>query len=728
MDSRPSRRSVLYASLLALSLSSVILTQGCSTLVKAFQLHHLEPATISDSPILIRAIRLEDWKKADSLVASRTGIADHAFDGSSALSLAAKAGRESLVRAILATKTSTPFDGELALIEAASAGHGAIVDILVDAGFKVGSKKGYDILVQKRSLEALRLLVRAPDPSYKVSLRAGTGIGPVLPWAAAKGDAGLVKEFLRQGAKPDQASDQVMPFASGTPALWVAAFYNHPENLRLLLDAGAKIEEGDYSYGFSPLMAAAITGSLESARLLVEAGAKVGAYSKTSRMVDFKVTDLGDKLEFSRTDLDLKQRTPLMLAAEQGRAEMVRYLVSAGAVVDAKNDDGITAHDAARAANHPEIAELLRSLGSAGTAGSAPVEAPILAAIFAYTPEAVKTLLPKLEDAYTGKRLIEPLTAAVLALRRAENVKDKTTQALFRTKAYESLRLLLGVKDRIPEFDRSWALRHAAYSPTLLAELVDAGVKGDFDAMFETADALATAGLEPQFKKCVASLDKPMKKEQVNTLLFSAAFGGNTAILGYLIELGAEPNPGNFWVKNFGTPLGAAALSGKIDAMRFLQEKGAEVDPKLASQNNFGALPQVNPLMEAATGGKIDAAKYLVAAGATLDGVSLWGFTALSYAVSAGNADVTRFLLDSGADPNLRMNPMTMSTWEMRGETALMQAARAGELDCVKALLAKGADPRLTDWNGDDALLMAREAGHDETAAALKTALGDLYR
>ncbi len=728
MDSRPSRRSTSFISLLILTLTSVILAQGCSTLEKAFQVHRLEPATISDSPVLIRAIRLEDWKKADSLVASGTGLGDHGFDGSSALSLAAKAGREPLVRAIVATKTPTPFDGELALIEAAAAGHKAVVDFLIDSGFKAGSAKGYDILVHKRSVEALRLLLRAPDPSFKVSFKTGTGVGPVLPWAAATGDADLVKEFLRQGAKPDQSSDQVLSFVSGTSALWVAAFFNSEEVVRLLLAAGAKIEKGDYWYEFTPLMAAAMSGSVESARALVESGAKIAAKSKTARIEDFKVTLYGSgESKYSWTDVDLKQRTALMLAAEHGRADMVRYLVSAGAEVDAKNDDGITAHDAARAANHPEIAELLRSLGSGGKAASAPAEAPIVSAVFAYLPEVVEQLLPRLEEAYTGKQLIEPLTAAVLALRSAERVEDKTTQFLLSKRAHESLVILLKARDRISEFDQYGALLYAAYSPALLVELVDSGVKADADTMFRTACTLAELGAEPQFLKCVEAMGKPMKDDQLTKALFYAAYGGNTAIIGRLIDLGAKPNPGNFWVKNFGTPLGAAAFNGKIEAMRFLQGKGAELDPKLASPK-WGALPEVNPLMDASLGGSLAAVKYLVSAGVSLDGISFRGRTALSYAAVEGHADVVRFLLESGADPNTRMNALGAAVFEMRGETALMQAARAGKLESVKALLAKGADPRLTDWNGDDAYLMAYEAGWKDVAAALRTALGDPYR
>jgi len=52
-----------------------------------------------------------------------------------------------------------------------------------------------------------------------------------------------------------------------------------------------------------------------------------------------------------------------------------------------------------------------------------------------------------------------------------------------------------------------------------------------------------------------------------------------------------------------------------------------------------------------------------------------------------------------------------------------MAAARGGGAEALRTLLEKGADPRLTDWIGDDALVMAIENGHVECATLLRKAL-----
>lgn len=52
--------------------------------------------------------------------------------------------------------------------------------------------------------------------------------------------------------------------------------------------------------------------------------------------------------------------TPLMWAAYKGNQEMVELLLQAGARVDLKNPQGLTASDIAIAMDHPEIAKLIK--------------------------------------------------------------------------------------------------------------------------------------------------------------------------------------------------------------------------------------------------------------------------------------------------------------------------------------------------------------------------------
>jgi hypothetical protein len=106
--------------------------------------------------------------------------------------------------------------------------------------------------------------------------------------------------------------------------------------VRALLAAGAKLDAAD-DLGRTPLILAAGEGKLEVLRELLKAGADIEA-----------VTDAGE--------------TPLMEAARWGHLEAVRVLIAAGADVN-RAVDGETAYDHATLRKHREVAELLRSSG-----------------------------------------------------------------------------------------------------------------------------------------------------------------------------------------------------------------------------------------------------------------------------------------------------------------------------------------------------------------------------
>ena len=130
--------------------------------------------------------------------------------------------------------------------------------------------------------------------------------------------------------------------------------------------------------------------------------------------------------------------------------------------------------------------------------------------------------------------------------------------------------------------------------------------------------------------------------------------------------------------------------------------------------------------MSAARGGHTALAKRLLGMGADVRAIGFEGRTPLYYASAEGHADIVGLIIGAGADPNLRMEvliPGSGGYYQAKGETALMAAARYGRTEALRALLDAGADPRLTDWIGDDALVMALDNGHRGCAALLKEAL-----
>ncbi len=124
----------------------------------------------------------------------------------------------------------------------------------------------------------------------------------------------------------------------------------------------------------------------------------------------------------------------------------------------------------------------------------------------------------------------------------------------------------------------------------------------------------------------------------------------------------------------------SAVASGDLESVHFLLEHGASVSKKA--------------LFHSAFADNVGIVKLLLAARKP-DLKSPEGRRLLLTA--ARSADITRFLLERGADVNSR-DPET-------GETPLMAAV--GSLDSFKLLLARGADVNATDHSGRSALWAA---------------------
>ncbi|XP_029142651.1 KN motif and ankyrin repeat domain-containing protein 3 [Protobothrops mucrosquamatus] len=91
------------------------------------------------------------------------------------------------------------------------------------------------------------------------------------------------------------------------------------------------------------------------------------------------------------------------------------------------------------------------------------------------------------------------------------------------------------------------------------------------------------------------------------------------------------------------------------------------------------------------------------------------GQTALMLAVSHGRQEMVEALLACGADVNLQ---------DEEGSTALMCACEHGRAETVQLLLAQPAcDASIADHDGNDAVAIALEAGHDNIAALISAHL-----
>ena len=128
------------------------------------------------------------------------------------------------------------------------------------------------------------------------------------------------------------------------------------------------------------------------------------------------------------------------------------------------------------------------------------------------------------------------------------------------------------------------------------------------------------------------------------------------------------------------------------------------------------ALQAGDKLSDAAANGDIQWMKAQVAAGEGINDVDGWGWTALMWATLHGQDSAARWLLNKGADPNIKSTIKTR--FLSKGTTALAIAARESQEGLVAALLAFKADPNTADEAGNTPLSHAK-ASHSDLCISL---------
>jgi cytohesin len=118
-----------------------------------------------------------------------------------------------------------------------------------------------------------------------------------------------------------------------------------------------------------------------------------------------------------------------------------------------------------------------------------------------------------------------------------------------------------------------------------------------------------------------------------------------------------------------------AAASGKIDEVKSLISKGANVDNR-----EDGYLKTA--LHRAAINGHDDIVELLIARGADINARDVDGATALHNASGKGHKEIVEILIAKGADVNAK---------DIKGDTSLYYAARYEHRDVIELLLEKGA-------------------------------------
>uniref|UniRef100_A0A1B0CKV2 Protein phosphatase 1 regulatory subunit 16A n=1 Tax=Lutzomyia longipalpis TaxID=7200 RepID=A0A1B0CKV2_LUTLO len=202
--------------------------------------------------------------------------------------------------------------------------------------------------------------------------------------AAARNDIVEVAKLLQKGVTPDATNED------GLTALHQCCIDNNADMLRLLLDYGANVNAQD-SEKWTPLHAAATCGHLNLVKFLINRGANLLAVNADGNM-PYDLCDDEETLdcieaEMSRRgvtqelidetragteimmlndleEISIMGATPLHIAAANGYARVVEFLLDQHIVVDAVDNDLWTPVHAAACWGHLEVLEMLAQAGA----------------------------------------------------------------------------------------------------------------------------------------------------------------------------------------------------------------------------------------------------------------------------------------------------------------------------------------------------------------------------
>lgn len=191
---------------------------------------------------------------------------------------------------------------------------------------------------------------------------------------------------------------------------------------------------------------------------------------------------------------------------------------------------------------------------------------------------------------------------------------------------------------------------------------------------------------------CAQLLSHPALARLPDPVQFGAAVeAGNLSAAAEWLEQGLEPD---FLADRIGSGLMLGAWEGNIPMMELFLQHGANIN----ATNRQGE----QALQLAAWTNHLDAVTWLLDHGAAINrGGGTW--SALHYAVFAGNDDVARLLIRRGAEINATAP---------NGSTVLMMAAHEGQEKLARMLLDAGANPAIKNDQGESALTWAMRYGN----------------
>lgn len=502
------------------------------------------------------------------------------------------------------------------------------------------------------------------------------------PWHSATLNAHLdiIRLFVREQLNPC-----VMNNAGRSP-LGIASMNGHLQLGEFLLRSGARIHENSKIHTECCLNIAVMAGRTEMIRLFLHGVTGSVLAEKSCRINALILAAALGRLEGFRLlsetigcdVLNEDGLSPLIVAAAVGQREMVEYL-SLGTYLN----DVVMATSSDIASDKFPCILLPRALVSGGEyhqLGTPSSRQLFLdSAMFETTSVNIHGLTPLIAACQTGQLWIVQLLLQHGADPNVGN-RDGITPLIYAVFGghFETVHLLLemGSDPNRPDKEGNTPLLYAASEADvdIIKSLLDSGAilqpnSSDRNALYKCAQKDHTEVLElllHKFKRHVRDSNR-----YGVTLLHTAADHGMITTVKFLVEKGAEVNAASVdkW-----TPLHNAAQNGYLDVAEFLHDHGANI--------NATSLLGISPLHDAAGRGQTRMVQFLINKGAKLNALTSQNETALFLAVYHDQSETVSLLLEKGSDFTLRTK---------ENKIALQHAIMNGSVEITRLLLEKGA-------------------------------------
>ncbi|UPX21049.1 uncharacterized protein EKO05_0011255 [Ascochyta rabiei] len=257
--------------------------------------------------------------------------------------------------------------------------------------------------------------------------------------------------------------------------------------------------------------------------------------------------------------------------------------------------------------------------------------------------------------------------------------------------------LIQGSSVRDVQLSLSPAIRKCSVS---LCELLLERAPVEFDDMYELLDIAVSRGRKDlAYVLLEEHFSKNAQNQYGQTLLFRAAFNGNSGIVRQLLKASATVNVPD---SNNQTPLHVAVHEGYAEVVKLLLHGGADLE----FQDSRGR----TVLYIAVSRCQEDIVNLLLDSGACVDILDGRSRTLLHLAAGRGDVSIVECILRKGISPNVQ---------EDAGQTPLHTAAAGGDIETVQYMLSRGAKINIQDNAGCTAFWYACTNQHSGMANKL---------